>query len=101
MPFLILAVADSPRERYHISYVRYARKIHYHTFKTKTVARVNGAAETTKVGVPPVVFAFKTHFVDALIQNVQTFFALAAADKFSDAGDEKAVSYTHLTLPTN
>ena len=46
-------------------------------------------AETTKVGVPPVVFAFKPHFVDALIQNVQTFFALTAADKFSDAGDEK------------
>ena len=81
MPFLIFAVANRARERYHISYVCYARKIHYHTLKAQTVARVNGAAETTKVGVPPVVFAFKPHFVDALIQNVQTFFALTAADK--------------------
>ena len=75
-------------ERDDIADVGHSGNKQYCAFEAQSKAGVWDSAIAAEVSVPPIVIGVEVTFLHALDEHIQTFFALAAADDFSDTWNE-------------
>ena len=86
MPLLKFCGTGDTWEGEHIPDVRNAGHIHNQTLESQPIACMFAAAEPAQVKVPGLVLFLKPQFFHSCGQNVQSFFTLATADDFANAG---------------
>ena len=86
---LIFSVSYRSGVRDNVSDVGNTGEVHNDTLEAEAEACMLGAAELTKVEIPPVVFGCKAAFCHSRKENVHALFSLATADDLANAGNEE------------
>src|SRR5690606_29123679 len=82
---LKLGVAGRTRKGDHVANVLHAGEVEEHAFEAKTEASVRHCAESTQIEIPKVGLLGHFLFLHALLEYVESFFTLGAADDLANS----------------